>query len=83
MDLLGHVNNSRYIEWLCDAFPLEVFRERRIEWLQVNYEREVRPGEQAAVLVNPVPADPNLYAVEGRNLVTGERAFEAALRWTG
>lgn len=81
VDMLGHVNNSRYVEWICDAVPMEMIAGRELDWLQVNYDREVRPGEEVAVTANPVPPDANLWALEGHNHSNGTRAFEAALRW--
>ncbi len=81
VDLVGHVNNSRYVEWICDAFPIEMFKQHKLDWLQINYEHEVLPGEEVAILVNPAGHDSGLWAVEGRNITGGTRAFEAALRW--
>lgn len=81
VDMLGHVNNSRYVEWICDAFPMEIIAQRELDWLQVNYDREVRPEEEVAVTANPVPPDANLWALEGINRSNDTRAFEAALRW--
>lgn len=81
VDMLGHVNNSRYVEWICDAFPMESFSQRQLDWLQINYDHEVRPGEEVSVLVNPAGQDANLWALEGVNRSNDTRAFEAALRW--
>ncbi len=81
VDILGHVNSSRYIEWICDAFPIETFRQHRLDWLQINYDHEVLPGEEVAVLANRVEQDANLWALEGRNRTNDTRAFEALWRW--
>jgi acyl-ACP thioesterase len=81
VDLVGHVNNSRYVEWTCDAFPIELFRHNRLDFLQINYEHEVLPGEEVAILVNPVGTDSSLWAVEGRNISNSTSAFQAVLRW--
>jgi medium-chain acyl-[acyl-carrier-protein] hydrolase len=81
VDLVGHVNNSRYVEWVCDAFPIEMFQQKRLEFLQINYEHEVRPGEEVSILVNQVGGDSRLFAVEGCNLNNGTSAFQALLRF--
>lgn len=81
VDMLGHVNNSRYVEWICDSFPMEAFSQHKLDWLQVNYDHEVRPGEEVSVLANPVGEDANLWALEGVNRSNDTRAFEAALRF--
>ncbi len=74
VDMLGHVNNARYVEWACDSLPLELFRERRLQWLQVNYQSEVRPGERVAVHAGE---HDGAWGIYGRNLDRGQRAFEA------
>jgi acyl-ACP thioesterase len=81
VDMLGHVNNSRYVEWICDAFPMETFRERKLDWLQINYDHEIRPGEEVSVLANPGESDSGMWALEGLNRSNDTRAFESALRW--
>ena len=81
VDMLGHVNNSRYVEWICDALPADMIGQRPLDWLQVNYDREVRPGEEVSVTANPVPPDGNLWALQGLNRSNGTRAFEAAIKW--
>ena len=45
LDINGHVNNSRYIDWLTDRIPLELFRTGCIEGLSVSYNKEIRMGE--------------------------------------
>lgn len=81
VDIVGHVNNSRYVDWICDAFPFETFGQKSIDWLQINYDHEIRPGEEVVVLANPINGDENLYSLEGRNLTNESRAFEAVLSW--
>jgi acyl-ACP thioesterase len=81
VDLVGHVNNSRYIEWICDAFPFENYARRKIDWLQINYDQEVLPGREISIRANPVDGDESLWAVEGRGPDGGSRAFESLVQW--
>ena len=53
LDLLNHVNNSRYVEWICDAIPLETFSRKKLDWLQINYDHETRPGEDVVGIGQP------------------------------
>jgi medium-chain acyl-[acyl-carrier-protein] hydrolase len=82
VDMMHHVNNARYIEWISDCFTLEEYQAKRIEWLQINYVNEVKPNEALSLKVGPDSNDPELCVVEGINLVNGLRAFEAAVKWT-
>ena len=81
VDIVGHTNNSRYVEWICDALPADMIGQRPLDWLQVNYDREVRPGEEVSVTANPVPPEGDLWALQGLNLSNDTRAFEAVVKW--
>ena len=41
-DINGHVNNTKYIAWLCDALGLETFDHAYIGDLVAGYEKEIR-----------------------------------------
>lgn len=41
-DVNGHVNNARYITWLCDQLGCEAFHGRHISSLTAGYEKEIR-----------------------------------------
>lgn len=45
IDVNGHVNNTRYAAWMCDALGMDVFREKRIKKLVVNYSHEILPDQ--------------------------------------
>ena len=81
VDVLGHVNNSRYVEWICDTFTLDEYRRRSLDWIQVNYDHEIRPGEEVALLSHESAEIPGLWGVQGLNHSNDTRAFEAVLHW--
>lgn len=41
-DINGHVNNTKYIAWLCDMLGRETLREQHIFDLTASYEKEIR-----------------------------------------
>lgn len=46
VDINGHVNNSRYADFACDALPLTSFQENQfISSMQIGYLAECRSGE--------------------------------------
>ncbi|MBL8966368.1 MAG: hypothetical protein JNG85_05110 [Spirochaetaceae bacterium] len=46
LDLNGHVNNSRYIEWLYEAVPASVLQSRRMSRLELHFLAETHyPGD--------------------------------------
>ncbi|MBQ7885634.1 MAG: hypothetical protein IJ313_01930 [Clostridia bacterium] len=44
-DINGHVNNTRYIGWLCDALGNEVLGDHIISDLVAGYEKEIRTDD--------------------------------------
>ena len=45
LDINRHVNNARYVDWLCDRFPFEWHERYRLERLLVHFASETRPDE--------------------------------------
>jgi len=81
VDMQGHVNNSRYVEWVCDSFPMEEFQTHTLDWMQVNYDNEIRPGEMVTITRHNPDGDAGIWAISGHNESNDTRAFEALLRW--
>ena len=44
LDVNNHVNNSRYIDWLCDQIPLETHKKGVLSEISVSYSKEIRSG---------------------------------------
>ena len=81
IDLVGHVTNSRYIDWIADAFSLEEHAAHRLAELQINYTSEVKPGESVSLAIGPDAADRRLWWVQGTHREGGAKAFEAWMRF--
>ncbi len=83
VDVMGHANSARYIDWLADCFPFEEYRLRRLDWLQLNFSTEVKPGERLAISAGPAPEEQasGLWLAQGKILPGGTRAFDAAFAW--
>lgn len=46
LDVNGHVNNTKYADWACNALGVDTLREWCIGSLLVNYQAELRPGQE-------------------------------------
>jgi len=46
LDMNMHANNTRYVEWLLEAMPLEVLRGPRLAELDIDFLAEVEHGER-------------------------------------
>jgi len=45
IDVNGHVNNTRYVAWACDALGTGTFEKQCVRSLIVNYSHEILPGQ--------------------------------------
>lgn len=81
VDVMGHVNNARYIEWIADCFSLDEHRANRPHWLQINYLNEVLPGERVTLQRARRTGNPRVWYISGMNTSTGAKAFEAEMGW--
>ena len=46
LDANGHVNNTRYIDWCCNAMGIDRMRANTLRRFTVNYDLEIRPGSE-------------------------------------
>jgi medium-chain acyl-[acyl-carrier-protein] hydrolase len=81
IDMMAHVNNARYIEWVCDCFPIEHYMEHQLDWLQINYLNEVKPGDMVSLAAGQRVEDPLEWVFRATNQTTSNWAFEAAVHW--
>ena len=70
VDSNGHVNNTRYTSWAMDCLPDELTFNHTLREIEINFNREARPGETVSLL--HACADGAHY-VEGR--VEGSQIF--------
>lgn len=46
LDVNGHVNNTKYADWLCDLIGIEKMKGREMAHLLIHYSHEVLPGNE-------------------------------------
>ncbi len=75
-DINGHVNNTRYADFACDALRMDLLPDScYLQEMQINYTAECRPGE---TLILENGRDGNTSFINGRD-EDGKRRFEASL----
>ncbi|OJX39633.1 MAG: hypothetical protein BGO78_05080 [Chloroflexi bacterium 44-23] len=79
LDLMGHVNNTQYIDWIFDCFPVEEIRDLKLDWLQINFNNEIQPDEMLTIEMAPLSGPPGCYAFRGNNQNNDTIAFDAQL----
>jgi len=79
IDLMQHVNNTRYIEWAGDCFSMDEHRTRLLDSIQINYASEVKPGDEVSIQMSR--QDDRTSIIAGTNLSNRVRAFEVEWVW--
>lgn len=81
VDLLGHVNNTRYIDWISNCFDFAHHETYRPAWLQINFINEIRPEDTVLIQKGAYNGSHTEWYLAGRNLTTGAKAFESQIGW--
>ncbi|MCF8301683.1 MAG: hypothetical protein K9I94_00300 [Bacteroidales bacterium] len=78
LDMLRHVNNTRYIEWLCNCFHPDFFTEKHINQLNINFLHESKFGEEILLAKH---IDGKQAIIQGVKQSNSLPAFRAKLNW--
>lgn len=77
VDVVQHVNNARYLEWICDLSPLQLLPNRALSSITINFNHEATLGEVVS-LSSSTPSE-NVILMEGkagdRSVVTAELKY--------
>ena len=82
LDVNGHVNNTRYAQWILDSTPLEAHRTWRVDRYEVSFLAEIQVGDAVAIEEAPPEASSSaerLLRFQGRRLSDGAHAFAAVV----
>ena len=82
IDYNGHVNNSRYIQWMQDVLPAAELENTHTYKIDINYLSEVVPHSTVDFFTAPQKDSEGktFHAFEGRHQETAQPAFRAELR---
>jgi medium-chain acyl-[acyl-carrier-protein] hydrolase len=78
LDIVHHVNNSRYIDWISDCYNIEEMTKLSIKTIQVNYLEETKFKEE--VKISLIKKD-NIHYIEGIKESDKSKVFQAQLSW--
>lgn len=67
VDINGHLNNTKYIDFIMDCFSLEGHRQYMVKTIEVNYINEALPGETILLNKDISSLDSNQIYIEGTN----------------
>ncbi len=76
VDLNGHMNNTRYLDYCMDCFPLEGHRQYGVRSVEISYLNEALPGETLELLRDVSAAGEGIISIAGQK-PDGKTAFQA------
>jgi acyl-ACP thioesterase len=79
VDFYGHINNSKYIDFIMDCFSLSSHRQYSLRSIEVNYIKEAFPGDTLVLYRDTSAVDSNMAYIEGINEADGRVSFKAQI----
>ena len=52
LDMNGHVNNTRYVDWCCNALGIDTMRSHAMTQFAVNFNQEILPGQEMRTVLH-------------------------------
>ncbi|WP_096273919.1 acyl-[acyl-carrier-protein] thioesterase [Paucisalibacillus globulus] len=80
IDFNGHLNNSRYVDFIMDCFPLEEHQNYYTSSIEVNYLNEALPGDTLILRKDVSQLEDNLVYVEGIRAEDDKTVFRSQVR---
>lgn len=71
LDVNGHVNNTRYADWLCNTLGIDLMKQYEIESVIFNYNHEILPNQK--IILRRILKDHQYHLVGSVDQIT---AFE-------
>ena len=65
LDMNGHVNNVKYMDWCCNALGIDTMRGKCLRRFDVNYDMEIRPGQEIRTELRTLGDDFSFCGFEG------------------
>ncbi len=81
IDVNGHVNNSRYIGWLLDAYPSDFHQHHSIAFLEINYLGETLSAEPVTIQSDETSSGEFVHTLGKAN--SQEPICRARIKWKG
>jgi acyl-ACP thioesterase len=77
IDFNGHINNSRYVDYIMDCFNVESHMKYDVKTIEINYVNEALPGEIIAFNRDISALNSNLLYIEGFNEENNKTIFKS------
>jgi len=76
IDVNAHMNNASYVDWICDVFGIEHFRNHAVQSMKLSFNSEILPESQVA-LYRALSGD--AHYIRGVERESGKNLFDALI----
>lgn len=80
IDINGHLNNSKYLDYITDCFSMERHREYTVESVQISYISEALAGDSIVFYKDISNLESGSVYVEGVDEISSKVYFKASLK---
>lgn len=77
LDIVGHVNNVKYIEWCSDALDPELLINKGVADFEINFMSEANAGDKVEIFLSEMTD--NTVWLSGKNTGTQKECFRAKI----
>lgn len=80
IDINGHLNNSKYVDFIMDSFNFDDHKKYRIKSIEVNYSDEALPGDIINIYRDISQLDSKIVYMEGNDEKDKKLIFKAQIK---
>ncbi|WP_033829152.1 acyl-[acyl-carrier-protein] thioesterase [Bacillus andreraoultii] len=77
IDFNGHLNNSKYVDYVMDVFPIEKHNQFEVKSVEMNFNNEAFPGETIILYKDITQSEDDIIYIEGRNEDNSKTLFKS------
>ncbi|WP_462409586.1 acyl-[acyl-carrier-protein] thioesterase [Neobacillus sp. Marseille-QA0830] len=77
IDFNGHLNNSKYVDYIMDCFPVDDHKNYSMLMIDIQFQHEALPGDTITLQKDTSAADKNVIYIEGFNQADNKVVFKS------
>ena len=79
IDFNGHLNNSKYVDYIMDCFPVDDHKNHTIRTIDLNFNQEALPGDTITLLKDITKVNEKFIYIEGINQTNNSVVFKSVV----
>jgi acyl-ACP thioesterase len=79
IDFNGHLNNSKYVDYILDCFPVEDHKNYMIHTVDLHFNQEALPGDSITLCKDLAKMNENMIYIEGINQKDSNVVFKSLI----